>query len=303
MPAIDAPGVTNSALYTDSTLAIDPDSGALKWAFQHFPNDQWDLDYAFERQLIRLPVFGAQRTVAVTAGKLGIYEGVDAETGEFVFAFDVGLQNIVTAIDPETGAKAINQELIPKRDGKVRLVCPHGAGVKSFLPASYNAATQILIAPLAEACMDVFPIPGGGEQRGALSSGGNWGIRPVPGGDGKIGRLEAIDLGKRKPCGPFASVRRKPPACSRPRAGSCSRRRSIGTFALQRRPTGAKLWEQRLNDVSSSSPITFRLDGNRYVAIVTRQGGFHAGSFAPLVPDLKSPPDRGAAVWVFALGN
>ena len=66
---------------------------------------------------------------------------------------------------------------------------------------------------------------------------------------------------------------------------------------------GAKLWEQRLNDVSSSSPITFSLDGKQYVAIVTGQGGFHAGSFAPLVPEMKSPPDRGAAVWVFALAN
>jgi alcohol dehydrogenase (cytochrome c) len=303
LPAIDAPGVTNSALYTDSTLAIDPDSGALRWAFQHFPNDQWDLDYAFERQLIRLPVFGAQRTVAVTAGKLGIYEGVDAETGEFVFAFDVGLQNIVTAIDPETGAKTINQELIPKRDGKVRLVCPHGAGVKSFLPASYNAATQILIAPLAEACMDVFPIPGGGEQRGALSSGVNWGIRPVPGGDGKIGRLEAIDLGKRKP---VWTVRQRAPQTSGvlATAGGVVFAASFDRyFRAYNTADGAKLWEQRLNDVSSSSPITFSLDGKQYVAIVTGQGGFHAGSFAPLVPDLKSPPDRGAAVWVFALGN
>jgi alcohol dehydrogenase (cytochrome c) len=303
LPAIDAPGVTNSALYTDSTLAIDPDSGALRWAFQHFPNDQWDLDYAFERQLIRLPVFGAQRTVAVTAGKLGIYEGVDAETGEFVFAFDVGLQNIVTAIDPETGAKTINQELIPKRDGKVRLVCPHGAGVKSFLPASYNAATQILIAPLAEACMDVFPIPGGGEQRGALSSGVNWGIRPVPGGDGKIGRLEAIDLGKRKA---VWTVRQRAPQTSGvlATAGGVVFAASFDRyFRAYNTADGAKLWEQRLNDVSSSSPITFSLDGKQYVAIVTGQGGFHAGSFAPLVPDLKSPPDRGAAVWVFALGN
>ena len=64
---------------------------------------------------------------------------------------------------------------------------------------------------------------------------------------------------------------------------------------------GALLWEQRLNDVSSSSPLTYSLDGKQYVAIVTGQGGFHAGSFAPLVPDLKSPPDRGAAIWVFEL--
>ena len=81
------PGVSNAALYTNTTLAIDPDTGELKWHFQHMPNDQWDLDWAFERQLVRLPVFGSTRTVGVTSGKLGIYEGVDAETGEFVFAY------------------------------------------------------------------------------------------------------------------------------------------------------------------------------------------------------------------------
>ena len=87
-------------------------------------------------------MFGGQRTVAVTAGKMGIYQGGDAETGEFVFSFDVGLQNIVTAIDPETGAKDDKSATIPKRDGKVRLVCPHGAGVKKLLPAAYNAASR-----------------------------------------------------------------------------------------------------------------------------------------------------------------
>ncbi len=61
------------------------------------------------------------------------------------------------------------------------------------------------------------------------------------------------------------------------------------------------LWETRLNDVSSSSPITYSVGGKQYVAIVTGQGGFHAASYAVLVPELVSPPDRGAALWVFAL--
>ena len=102
--ATPQPGVTNAALYTDSTLAIDPDTGELKWAFQHLPNDQWDLDYAFERQLCGCRCSARRERSRSRPGKLGIYEGIDAETGEFVFAFDVGLQNIVTAIDPETGA-------------------------------------------------------------------------------------------------------------------------------------------------------------------------------------------------------
>ena len=59
---IGTPGVTNDALYTDSTLAIDPDTGTVVWHFQHHPNDQWDLDWAFERQLTRLPVNGENRT-------------------------------------------------------------------------------------------------------------------------------------------------------------------------------------------------------------------------------------------------
>lgn len=296
---IGQPGVTNDALYTNTTLAIDPDTGELVWHYQHFPNDQWDLDWAFERQLIRLPVFGAMRTIAVTAGKLGIYEGVDAETGEFVFAFDIGLQNIVTAIDPETGKKTVNTDLIPG-DGKIKMVCPHGAGVKSFLPAAYNAETQVLIAPLDEACMDVFPIPGGGGG-GALSSGVNWGIRPVPGSDDKVGRLEAIDLGKREV---VWTVRQRAPQTSGVlwTAGGVV---FAGSFDRYVRAyddaNGAVLWEQRLNDVSSSSPMTYAVDGKQYVAVVTGQGGFHAASYAPLVPELRSPPDRGAAIWVFEL--
>jgi hypothetical protein len=64
--SIGAPGVTNESLYTDSTMALDPDTGKLAWHFQHQNNDQWDFDWAFERQLIKLPLFGQSRTVFVT---------------------------------------------------------------------------------------------------------------------------------------------------------------------------------------------------------------------------------------------
>ena len=64
---------------------------------------------------------------------------------------------------------------------------------------------------------------------------------------------------------------------------------------------GRQLWETRLNDVSSSSPISYAVDGKQYVAIVVGEGGFHARSFAPLVPEFRSPPNRGATLWVFAL--
>jgi alcohol dehydrogenase (cytochrome c) len=299
MPPSSRPGITNDALYTDSTLAIDPDTGKLVWHFQHHPNDQWDLDWAFEQQLVRLPVRGQTRTLVVTAGKLGIFDAVESATGRFAFSIDVGLQNIVTEIDPETGVKTIDASLIPG-DGQLKMVCPHGAGAKNYLPASYNATSRTVFVPLTEACMDVFPIPGGA-GRGALSSGVNWGIRPRPDSDGNFGRLQAINLETRRT---VWTARHRAPQTS----GVLATAGGVvfaGAFDRVIRAyddaSGKVLWETRLNDVSSSSPISYSVDGKQYVAVVVGQGGFHAASYAVLVPELRSPPDRGAAIWVFAL--
>jgi alcohol dehydrogenase (cytochrome c) len=293
------PGMSNAALYTNSTLAVDPNTGKLVWYFQHFPDDQWDLDWAFERQLINLKIDGVLRRVLITSGKIGIYDALDAKTGKFLFSIDLGLQNIVTGIDPVTGEKRVNTALYPN-DGKIKLVCPHGAGAKNYLPASWNQQSGILVMPLNEACMDLYPVPGGGSVS-ALSSGVNWGIRPRPDSDGKYGRLEALDLATHKP---VWTVRQRAPVSSGvlTTAGGLALDATYDrVFHVYDSATGQELWQSRLNDVSSSSPISFAVAGKQYLALVVGEGGFHARSFAPLVPELRSSPNRGATVWVFAL--
>jgi alcohol dehydrogenase (cytochrome c) len=293
------PGMGKAALYTNSTLAVDPKSGKLAWHFQHFPDDQWDLDWAFERQIVTINVDGAPRRVLLTSGKIGIYDALDARTGKFLFSIDLGLQNIVTAIDPVTGEKHVNTKLYPN-DGKIKLVCPHGAGAKNYLPASWDQHSGILVMPLNEACMDLYPVPGGGSVS-ALSSGVNWGIRPRPDSDGKYGRLQALDLATRKP---LWTVRQRAPITSGvlSTAGGVTLDATYDrVFHVYDSATGKELWQSRLNDISSSSPIAFAVDGKQYIALVVGEGGFHAHSFAPLVPEMRSPPNRGAAVWVFAL--
>ena len=65
--------------------------------------------------------------------------------------------------------------------------------------------------------------------------------------------------------------------------------------------TGAVLWQVRMNDVPSSCPITYSVDGKQYVAVVVGNGGAQTGTFPVLVPEIQNPPDHGAAIWVFEL--
>lgn len=294
---IGQPGVTSDALYTDSTLALDVDTGKLAWHFQHQPNDQWDLDWAFEQQLVELPVNGKVRTAVVTSGKTAIYEAMDAESGKYLFSIDLGLQNVVSAIDPKTGAKTANPSFVPG-DGTAKVVCPHAGGAKSWIPASYNAATKTLFVNLVESCMDVIPASG----RGPRSMGVDMTARPREGSDGKFGRLEAINLRTREV---VWKMRQRAPETSGvlDTAGGVVFAASMDRyFRAFDDATGKLLWEgPRLNDVSNSCPITYMVNGKQYVAIVVGAGGYHTSTYAPLVPELQSPPDHGAALWVFGL--
>ncbi|HJT86573.1 MAG TPA: PQQ-binding-like beta-propeller repeat protein, partial [Bryobacteraceae bacterium] len=295
---VNRPGITNDGLYTDSTVALNPDTGKLVWHFQHMPNDQWDLDWAFERQLLKLPVGGQNRTVVVTAGKEAIYDVLDAATGKYLFSKDLGLQNVVTSIDPQTGAKAINPAVIPG-DGKPKTVCPHPGGAKSWIPGSYNPDTKILYVPLVESCMDLLPVTAG--ERASLSSGVRWTLRARPDSDGNFGRLEAINLLTREVA--WTQRERAPQTTGAlATAGGVVFNGSLDRwFRAYDEATGKVLWQVRLNDVPSSSPITYSVGEKQYLAMVVGNGGAQAATWPPLVPEIRNPPQHGAAIWVFAL--
>jgi alcohol dehydrogenase (cytochrome c) len=294
---VNQPGVTNDALYTDSTLALNPDTGKLVWYFQHQPNDQWDLDWVFERVLVKMPVNGAMKQLVVTAGKQAIYDALEAKDGTYAFSMDLGLQNVVTAIDPKTGAKTVNAGTLPG-DGETKMVCPHAGGAKNWIPESYNPETKILFVPLVESCMDLIPVGGGG--RGSLTTGVRWALRPRPDSDGKFGRVEAINLQTREV---VWTERHRAPESSGvlATAGGVVFSGSIDRyFRAYDDRTGKLLWQARLGDVPSNAPISYSVNGRQYIAIGVGNGGAQAATFPVLVPEIEMPA-RSAAIWVFEL--
>jgi alcohol dehydrogenase (cytochrome c) len=292
------PGVKTDGLYTDCTLAINPDTGKLVWYYQHLPNDQWDLDWVFERQITRMPVNGVVRPVVMTSGKQATYDVLDAETGKYIYSKDLGLQNIVTAIDPVTGKKTINTETLPG-DNQTRFVCPHVDGAKSWLPGSYNPNTKIMYVPLVEACMDLAPLTEGG-GRGLLSTGYRPLVRPRPDSDGKYGRVEAINMLTREV---VWTARNRAPVSSGAldTGGGVIFSGSIDRyFRAYDDLTGKLLWETRVSDVPSNAPISYAVNGKQYIAIGVGNGGAQATGFTALVPEIQNL-DRAPAVWVFQL--
>jgi alcohol dehydrogenase (cytochrome c) len=295
---VNQPGVTNDGLYTDTTLAFNPDTGKLVWYFQHLPNDQWDLDYAFEREIMKLPVNGVDQKLVVTSGKMGLYDALDAATGKYIFSKDMGIQNVVTAIDPKTGAKTINPAVYPG-DGKAHMICPHPGGGRNWIPSAYNPDTKMLYTPMVESCMDLIP-PGPGSP-GNLTGAGNWYVRPRPDSDGKLGRVEAANLSTKATA--WTARQRAPQTTGMlATAGGVVFAGSLDRYIRgYDDTTGQMLWETRLSAVPSSCPIIYGVNGKEYLAVVVSNAGSQAGTWRQLVPDIINPADEGSSLWVFAL--
>ena len=187
---------TNNALYTDSTLAIDPTSGKLKWYHQYLQNDTLDLDYVYERLILDLPVNGQTRKTVVTTGKLGIIEAIDRTNGEWLWHKETVPQNVVQSIDPKTGAKTINPAVIPQI-GQTTFNCPADPGGRAWQATSYSPKTRMLYMPTVEFCSNTVlnPLdPGQVYTGGGLAT---YNRVPVPNSDGKIGQVRAVKLDDR----------------------------------------------------------------------------------------------------------
>ena len=126
-------------LWTNSTLAINADTGELTWAFQHHPRDNWDADNVGERSYVdglwvqpdpnHLKWYnpdlldGQVRNVLWSIGKPGVLWALDRETGEFLWAKETIYQEYYKDIDKE-GHVTLNEAKIPKEVGEEFTICP-----------------------------------------------------------------------------------------------------------------------------------------------------------------------------------
>jgi alcohol dehydrogenase (cytochrome c) len=304
-----AAGATLEALYTDSTVALDPDTGKLAWHFQHLPNDQWDLDWSFERQLATLNVGGRPRRVVMNIGKMGILDALDAATGAYLFSIDPGTQNVISAIDPKTGAKTTDPQRWPDKT-KSTLICPNATGARNWPTTSVDPRAGRLYAPLNLWCLTFGPPAGPGFTLLSSGVGLTPADHPEAAASGRMGRLQAMDLRGRK-----LGWRRDLVA---PISTSVLSTAGGVLFAGDLDPAltayddrnGEVLWRAPLDSVPSSSVVTYTVGQTQYVAVVVGMRNFYVNDLSRRYQAFRKargatlePPKGEPAVIVFALPN
>ena len=266
-------GVTNDALYTNSTVALRPKTGELVWYFQHVANDQWDLDWVYERQLIEIELGGVNRKVVLTAGKMALYDALDAATGEYLFSMDMGLQNIITAIDPETGAKTLSPIATPNAE-ETHLLCPFANGGRNWQSAAYNPDSKMLFLPIAEVCMNAGPTG----QGGILSTGAAMQPSPSPlaASDGQFGRWQAVNVETRELVWDHRKEAPPTSAALSTEGGLVFIGALDQSFSALDDATGEVLWSTDLGDIPASFPITYQVGDKQYIAVAIGTPTIHA---------------------------
>ena len=286
----------DSALYTNSTLAINPNTGEIKWFYQHIPGETIDMEVGFERVLIDED----NKKLLYTIGKDGILWKMDRETGEFISLLETVEQNIYQKINYKTGDLTYRNDILNSKIDNEFSVCPGIYGGHNWQAISYDKENNSLIIPLHQLCADMI-----GRQVERKEGFGGFGADSrsyeKPGVNGEIGKIISVNLNEMK-----INWSHEQEAMfltsSLSTAGGIT---FIGDldrhFKAFNSKTGEVIWKTRLSSALHGFPITYSIDDRQYVAVTTGMGVFRA--LTSLVSPQIYQPDNGNAIYVFELGE
>ncbi|HVT98235.1 MAG TPA: PQQ-binding-like beta-propeller repeat protein [Acidobacteriaceae bacterium] len=257
-----------ATLYSSSTLALDPDTGKLKWYFQHSPGESLDLDEVFERVLID---HGDQKTL-MTIGKVGLLWKLDRESGKFLGVKQTIFQNVFSGIDYKTGALTYRSDILNQKTNEWLSSCPGPEGGHDWQATSYDQPDDLLIIPLSQSCVMME----GHEVEMKLGGGGTAASQKfffMPGTHQNMGRLSAYRTSDMKEV--WSWQQRSPFLSAVLSTGGGLA--FVGDFSRSFKAvdvkTGKIIWQTRLGNTVQGYPVSFSLDGKQFIAVTTGLGG------------------------------
>jgi alcohol dehydrogenase (cytochrome c) len=263
-PAPDFDGAPRPGddLYTDCVLALDPDTGKLKWYFQFTPHDLYDYDATETPVLIDAPYRGAQRKLLVQANRNGFVYVLDRTSGEFLSALPF-VKKLNWAKGVDSKGRPIRTGVQPSESGTA--VCPDMTGATNWFSPSYNPSTRLLYFMALENCHTYYLKPQGFKEGQSFYA---TGVKRIAGESG-----QKILLAYNPETNSFA-WRYPQVGAGNSWAGTMTTAGGLVFFgndaeafeAVDAR-TGTSLWHFNMGQPIHASPMSYGINGNQYVAI------------------------------------
>jgi alcohol dehydrogenase (cytochrome c) len=249
-------------LYSDSILALDPQTGRLKWYFQYTPHDIWDWDAQQPPVLVDAEWQGRPRKLLLHANRNGFFYVLDRTNG--------GLLRATPFVKKLTWAREIGPDgrpvLIPEQDPtpEGRTVCPSVEGATNWFSTSFDPATNLYYVQTLEKCT-IYTKTGGEWQPGRSYFHGTTKDTDEPGQkvlraiDIKTGRIvwELPQAGEATSWGGVLGTA----------SGLLFFGEDGGALMAADATTGRPLWHFQANAFWKASPMTYMFDGVQYVAV------------------------------------
>ncbi len=288
-------------LYSCSRLALDPETGEIKWHFQTTPNDGWDYDGVNE--VVSFDLNGTK--AAATADRNGYFYVLNRENGKFIGGYPF-VSKISWAKSLDKNGRPVydpaNRPGNPKnaKDGKKGssvFAVPSFLGGKNWMPIAYSKDTKLFYIPSNEWGMDLWNEPVT-YKKGAAYLGAGFTIKPIF--DDHIGSLKAMDPATGEVKWEYKNKAPLWGGVLTTAGGLVFFGTPEGDLKAMDAATGKELWAFNTGSGIVGSPITWEENGEQYISVVSGWGGavpLWGGEVAKTVAHLN----QGGMVWTFKL--
>ncbi len=266
-------------LYSDTVVALDADTGELKWHFQFTPNDGYDYDSVQVPVLVDMDWNGVPRNLMLWANRNGYFYVLDRVTGEFLLGEPFVKVNWSSGLD-DTGRPMPT----PQPEGSP--TWPGNQGGTNWYPPSYSPRTGLFYFAAWEDYATIYRKEVSEYEPGRPYLGGGFRVlAPAPG-------APTIGIGRSSPINNWTdevghgAVIAMDPLTGEPRwkfdqfdvsdSGMLTTASDLlftggreGYFYAIDARSGELLWKASLGGQIVMAPITFMVDGQQYVSVIS----------------------------------
>ena len=284
------------ALYTNSTLAMNPKTGKILWFFQHIPGETIDMEVGFERILANI----GDKKVVLTVGKDGILWKLDRENGKFIDLKETINQNIYKTVNRKKGMVSYRDDILLSKIDTPFSACPGIYGGHNWQAASYDPENNLIVIPLHQLCADMV-----GRYIEQKEGGGGYGADSrsykMDNIDGKVGKLVSINIENMNQIWEYEQDAMFLTGALTTAGGLTFIGDLDRKFMAFNTKTGELLWHSVLGSALHGFPVSYAKNGKQYIAVQTGMGVFRALT-SSISPEIYQP-EGGNAIYVFELQN